>query len=280
MRTTTTADPWSGVADYLKGGYQQASNLYGQGAPSYYPGQTVAPLSGYSQSAIDQQAQRAMQGSPLTTAGQNQLTNTLNGSYLNAGNPYFSGAVNAAIRPVTEQFQNTVIPGINSTFSDAGRFGSGAQQSALNQAGTDYQRNIGDISSNMAYQNYSDERANQLKAGLLAPQMAQQDYFDIGQLGQAGGAIDTQNQNLINADINKYNYNTQAPWNFLSDYIGLLSNAPWGQSTVTPQQRVNPVTSGLGGALSGAALGSAIPGLGTLLGAGIGGGAGLLGSFF
>lgn len=283
-RTTTSATPWSGVAPQLKSAYGSAQNLYNQNAPNgipYYPHNTIAPMSGYTQGAIDWQAQRAQAGSPLTAAGQNQLTDTLSGKYLDAGNPHLQGAINSAIRPVTEQYQNTVIPGLNSTFSEGGRYGSGAHQNTALQGATDYQRNIGDISSNMAYQNYGDERNNMMKAGLLAPQMAQQDYFDIGQLGQAGNMMDQYNQSLINADMEKYNYTQNQPMNYLSNYLGLLSNAPWGQTSTSTSPPTNPLTSGLGGALAGIGLGM-VPGLGlaTSTGALLGGGAGLLSSFF
>ncbi len=279
-RTVTTATPWSGVADKLKAGYGDATSLYRQGAPDYYPNATIAPMSGYTQGATDWMAQRAMAGSPLTAAGQNELTKTLQGDYLNAGNPQFSQAVQAAIRPVTEQYQNVVMPGIQSAFSDAGRYGSGAHTGAFNDAASAYERNVGDISSNMAYQNYADERGNMLKAGLLAPEMAQQDYFDINQLGTAGGILDQFNQSLINADINKYNYENNKDTQWLSNYMGLLQQAPWGQVGTATPPRPNPYTSALGGAATGAGLGSAFGPVGMGVGGLIGGGAGLLGSFF
>jgi hypothetical protein len=122
-RTVTTAEPWSGVKKPLEGGIKDATSLYNQGAPDYYPNNTVAPMSGYTQGALDWQAQRAMAGSPLTQAGQGELTKTLSGGYLN-NNPHLQGAINSAIRPITEQYQNTIMPGIQSAFSEAGRYGS------------------------------------------------------------------------------------------------------------------------------------------------------------
>ena len=41
--TTTSAQPWSGVQPYLKTAYKDLEGLYGQGAPQYYPGSTIAP---------------------------------------------------------------------------------------------------------------------------------------------------------------------------------------------------------------------------------------------
>jgi hypothetical protein len=272
-RAVTSAEPWSGVKKPLTAAVGDATSLYNKGAPGYYPGQTVAPMSGYTSGALDWMAQRAQAGSPLTQAGQGELTKTLQGSYLDAGNPYFNQAVQSAIRPVTEQYQNVVMPGIQSAFSDAGRYGSGAHQGMVNQANTDYQRNIGDISSNMAYQNFADERGNMLKAGLLAPEMAQQDYFDINQLGAAGAGFDQFNQANIDADVNRYNYEQNKDTQWLSNYMGLLQQAPWGKSITETPPRPNPFTSALGGAGIGGDIGGPY-------GALIGGGLGLLGSFF
>lgn len=263
-------DPWSGVQPYLKSGYQSASNLYNQGAPAYYPKQTVAPMSNYTRGSLDATAQRAAAGSPLTRSAQEQLTRTMRGDYLNS-NPYLQGAINASVRPITEAFSGEVMPGIDSNFSAAGRYGSGAQMGAYNDAQTALARQIGDVSSQMAYQNYADERQNQIRGMLFAPELAQQDYRDIAMLGQAGAGYDQYNQRLIDADIAKYNYEQNADWNYLNDYIGLLNGATGGTSTTQAPNSSGgfggAATGALGGALAGAQFGSIIPGIGTGVGA-------------
>lgn len=270
-KTKTTTEPWSGVKPYLISGYKDAQSLYNQGAPGYYPGQTVAPMSSYSKQALDSMAQRAAYGSNLTRSAQAQLQKTINGDYLN-GNPYLSKAIDTAVRPVREAFSGEVMPGIDSNFSAAGRYGSGLQGAAYNDANDTLARQIGDIGTNMSYQNYGDERQRQIQAMLFAPEMASQDYRDISMLGQAGAGYDQYNQNLINADMAKYNYNQNAQWNMLNDYIGLLNGATGGSTTTSqPQQGVGPVTGALGGALSGASLGSAFGPWGTAIGGILGG---------
>lgn len=273
-KTKTTTEPWSGVKPYLLQGYQDARDLYDQGAPGYYPGQTIAPMSDYTRNALDATAQRAAYGSDVTRAAQGQLTDTINGKYLNS-NPYLQGAINAAIQPITNAFSSEVMPGIDSNFSSAGRYGSGMQGQAYSDAEQNLGQQIGNVSQQMSYQNYGDERQRQMQAMLFAPQMAQQDYYDLSMLGQAGQGYDQYNQSLINGDIDKYNYNNNAQWNFLNDYIGLLNGATGGSSTTTaPRQGgVNPITGALGGAATGF-------GFGGLPGALLGGGIGLLGGLF
>lgn len=257
--TRQTAEPWSGVQSYLKGGFEDAKTLYDKGAPAYYPNQTVAPLSGYTQGALDWQAQRAQAGSPVMASAQSELQKTLGGDYLQQGNPYLQNAIDKATRPVVERYQDVVMPGLDSTFSSAGRYGSGAHQAAANQGYSDMMTQLGDISGQMAYQNYGDERTNQLRAQMFAPQMAQADYFDINQLGAAGSALDAYNQQLINADVQKYNYEQNAPQKWLSDYMGTLGLAPWGSTTTAEQPAPNIFTSALGGGIAGGSIGG-VPG--------------------
>ena len=282
-KTTTSTEPWSGVKPYLTSGYQDAQSLYNQGAPSYYGGQTTAPMSSYSKQALDATAQRAAAGSPVVSAAQGQLQKTINGDYLNS-NPYLQGAINAAVQPITNAFSSEVMPGIDSNFSAAGRYGSGLQGAAYNDANAQLGQQIGNVSSQMAYQNYGDERQRQIQSMFFAPQMAQQDYNDLSMLGQAGQGYDQYNQNLINADVSKYNYNQNKDWNYLNDYIGLLNGATGSSSTTTtPQQGSTAggaITGALGGAMGGAYLGSIIPGIGTGLGALGGGLLGGLGGIF
>lgn len=276
QKQITTNEPWSGVKPYLLDAYGHAQSLYNQGPPQYYPGQQIAPMSSYSKNSLDAMAQRAAYGSDVTRAAQKQLTGTINGDYLNK-NPYLNGAIDAAVRPITNAFEGSVMPGIDSNFSAAGRYGSGLQGEAYNDANQALAQQIGDVSTQMAYQNYGDERQRQMQAMMFAPTMANQDYVDINALGQAGQGYDQYNQSLINANINKWNYNQNVDWDYLSNYIALLNGAQGNTSvTKTPTNGMSPFTGALGGAMGGASLGSMFGPLGTGIGA-IGGG--LLGGF-
>lgn len=248
-KTKTTTEPWSGVKPYLLGGYKDAQNLYEQGAPEYYPNQSIAPMSSYSKNALDATAQRAAYGSDVTRAAQDELVKTIGGQYLNS-NPYLQGAIDAAVQPITNAFRSEVMPGIDSNFSAAGRYGSGLQGEAYDDANAQLAQQIGNVSTQMAYQNYGDERQRQIQGMLFAPEMARQDYIDLGMLGQAGEGYDNYNTKLINADIEKWNYQQNADWNFLNDYIGLLNGATGGATTTKQPNQNNGWTGILGGLLS------------------------------
>lgn len=231
--TVTKAEPWKPAQPYLEGAMKDANALYAQGAPQYYNQTQIAPMSSYTRNGYDALAQRAMAGSPVTNAAQQHLTTTLGGGYLSAGNPYFQGALSAATQPMINAYTDQVMPGLDSNFSAAGRYGSGAHALASSDAGAQLQQQIGDVASQMAYQNYADERQRQVQAMMFAPDMAAQDYRDIMALQDAGAGYDQYNQSLIDADMRKYDYNMNAPYNWLANYVGLLGGVPGPSSTST-----------------------------------------------
>lgn len=278
---TVKPQPWGPLKPYIKQGYGDLQDLQQQGPPAYYPGSTISPQSPYSQQAIQSQAQRAIQGSPVTAGAQGLLADTLSGQYLDpSSNPHLSGAIDAAVRPVVENYSNVVAPNIASGFSGAGRYGSNALASTQQQAGDQLMRQIGDISSGMAYQNYGDERQRQIQGMLMSPQIAGLDYQDIAQLGQAGAAQEAYGQRDINADIDRYNYEQNADWNQLAEYLGLLNQPPWGQSSTTTMPDQSNMASGiLGGGMQGLGIGNML-GMSTPWTAGIGLLGGALGGIF
>jgi hypothetical protein len=287
---TVTNEPPSYLAPYLTDAAKQAQSLYQQGGGiNYYPGQTVAGFDPATIASLNLTQQRALAGSPTTTAANTLATRTLNGEFLN-GNPGLDNAIDSATRGLVRNYNTSVLPGINSTFSRAGRYGSNAQATAMSNAGNDLAQNIRDISSNLSYQNYNDERTRQSQAALLAPQLADADYNDAARLGEVGAARENQAQRLIDADVARYDTTSNAARMALDEYlqrIGAAGSAGSNyRSTTTTGSgvRTSPIAGALGGGLSGAAtgamIGSVFPGIGTAFGALAGAGLGGLGGYF
>lgn len=257
--STTVATPWSGVQPYLEDAYSRLDAAHNAGPPEFFPGSTVAPTDPATIAALDRMQGRAESGSPLVTASQDQLTRTMAGDYLSDGNPYFRQAVDAAARPLTERFQEQVLPGIDTRFSQAGRTGSGAHAGAVTNAAQDYMTSLADMSGNLAYRNYGDERNRQVQGMLFAPQLAQQDYADLERLGYVGGVREQYGQNDIDAALQRWNYEQRAPFDWTSEYIANLQSAPWNQSTQASGGGGSPFLQGLGG------VGSLLGGVGSMM---------------
>jgi len=272
--TTTNPNPWSGAAPYLREGLHNLQQIYETGGatgpatidgvtyagavrtPDYYPNSTVAPMSPWTQQALAMQAQRGLEGSPLTQAAQTELTRTMQGAYLHPdSNPYLGGTIDAATRPITENFRDVVMPGIDSAFSSAGRYGSGAQTDAYRDASDTMARAVGEAGSRLAYQNYGDERNRQQQGMMWAPELARQDYIDINQVGTSGSAVDAFNQAQIGADVERFNYGQDADWQRTMQFLqAIQGSAPFGSQSTTQMPRGDAFQSILGTGASLAAI--------------------------
>lgn len=261
-KQTTRSDPWKPIAPYLKGAFADAEQIYQSGAPGFFPGQTVAPMSGYTQQAFTGLADRALAGNPLMGQAGGEAGKILSGGYLDPNsNPGFQGALSAAVRPITQAFSSEIMPGIDGAFSSAGRYGSGAQTQAYSDANQDLARAIGDVSSNMAFNNYGMERGNMMDVMSMAPMFAADDWKNISMLGLAGQGMDDYQQRLIDAERERYNYNANADMNWLGNYIGLLGGAPPPTTTGTVKTPApNPFVTALGLGLGGASMLAGMPG--------------------
>lgn len=237
-QTSTTASnqaPWSGQQPYLQQGFGAAQNLYNSSVPQYYPGQTVANQSPATQSSLAGTIARATNGSPLNTSASNYLQSVMSPSYMNAGSPN-SGAV-------FNDVASHVLPAVNSQFSMAGRYGSGAQADAASQGLTN-------AYAPFAMNLFQGQEANQQQAAGMAPNQANQSYVDLGQLGQAGQTQDAYAQNLVNSNINRFNFQQQLPANKLAQYMQMIQGNYGGTSMSTQTQPNNVLPALAGGLLS------------------------------
>lgn len=265
--TVQKADPWSGQQPYLSDVFSQAQTLYnsGQLAPDYYAGNTVADQSQWTQQANQMQADRALNGSASIGNAQASMDNIVSGGALagntglsaleqmtNAVNPYSSALLNDAVGQATAQ--------IDSGFSGAGRYGSGAHENARADA-------IGDLTS----QFYSDAYDKQMQAAAqagnlynagvdqqisgagMSQELANQAYKDAEMLSQAGANKDAYNQALIDANIDRWNYDQQKALEALSRYNQLIQGTYGGTSTSTGKS--DYAASPLGTAVGAGALG-------------------------
>jgi hypothetical protein len=263
-KQVTKAEPWAPIQPHLKGAFGDAQNIYQQGAPGFFPGQTVAPMSGYSSQAFQNMATRAQQGNPLMGQAGGEVSKILSGDYLDPNNnPGFQGALSAAVRPITDAFRNEVMPGVDSMFSGAGRTASGMHGQAYSNAQQDLARGIGDVSSNMAFNNYGMERGNMMNALGMAPGFAANDYKDISMLGLAGQGLEGYDQRMIDAERERYDYNANKDMSWLQNYVGLLGGAPpAGQTSTMTTPAPNPWVTAAGLGLQGASMLGGFGGLG------------------
>jgi hypothetical protein len=257
---TTQIDPT--IQPYLKYGLEEAQRLYQAGGPQYYQGQTYVGPSEATQTGIQALQARAQAGSPLTGAAQNQLYGTIQGDYL-GGNPFFQGAFQPAAQAATDAF-NTAIGGVTSAASKAGRFGSGAMQNLQGAAAGQLAQKLTGTAGQLAYQNYADERARQQQATFGAPSLAEADYADINKQLAAGQLGEGYQNQALQADMARYNYQQNLPQQQLTNYLNQAYGFPAGR-TATSQTPyfTNPAATALGTGLLGVQLLGGLDKMGT-----------------
>jgi hypothetical protein len=281
---------------YLGMGLQRAEQLFFGQQPQLFPGQMYVSPSQQTLDALQAQEQLARAGSPQLAAAQEafgralgQTGFTAGGGFLGA-NPFLQGAIASATRPVMQQFQEQTLPGIQSAFSAAGRYGSGAQTRAIGQAQEAASRAIGDISASMTAQDYARERAlmqqsigQQAVLGQMAPSFFAQQFLPSEQLAQIGASREAIAAKPLQEEISRFQFQQQLPYSQLQSYLSAVYGNPMAASAV-PQQapaQSNRLGTALGGAALGAGIGQMVGGnyggfSSPLIGAGLGGLAGLL----
>jgi hypothetical protein len=277
--TTTTSSIDPALLPYLTQGLERARSLFLTGEqPKFFEGQTYVSPSAQTEQALAQQEALATQASPVLQQAQQAYQQSLSGigataggSFL-GGNPYQAQMMQAATRPLEQQFSQQVLPGIASLYSKAGRYGSGAMQGALGQATESYGRALGDITSNIAGQQYQAERGLQQQAQLaqsqlagLAPAIYSQQFLPTQQLAQVGAAREAIAAQPLQEQMARYNFAQQLPYQQLSGYLSSVYGSPMGSyGTQTTQMPSNPLINTAAGAglgyLGGQALGSYLTG--------------------
>jgi hypothetical protein len=301
--TTQTSSVDPALLPYLTQGLQRAQSLFLTGQqPEFFPGQTYVSPSAATTESIAQQEAIARQQSPVLQQAQQayqaslgQVGQTAAGGFLNA-NPYQQAMMEAATRPLTQQFSQAVLPGISSLYSRSGRLGSGSMERALGTATEAYGRSLGDITSNIAGSQYQQERGLQQQAQLAQTQLAGaapsfygQQFLPAQTLAQVGAQQEAISAQPLQEQLARYQFGQQLPYQQLQGYLSSVYGTPLGsygtQTTNAPtyQNRGAGVLGGaIAGGLGGYALGQAFPDqiggtYGALGGAGLGG---LLGGGF
>jgi hypothetical protein len=271
MATTTTSsqsqiDPT--IQPYLAQGLATAKNLFlGGYQPQLYPGQMYVSPSEQTLAGLSQQEQLATQASPVLQqaqqaygSGLSGLGQTAGGGFLNA-NPYQQQMMEAATRPLTQQFSNQVLPGIASLYSKSGRYGSGAMSNALGQSTEAYGRALGDITGTLAGQQYQAERGLQQQAqfgqaqlAAQAPSMYAQQFLPSQTLMDVGAQREAIAAQPLQEQMQRFSYSQQLPYQQLAGYLSSVYGSPMAQYGSTTQTQNAPTNRAIG-VLGGAGLG-------------------------
>jgi hypothetical protein len=169
----------------------EAKKLY-QGMPQAPETLAVAPSAATSQ-ALQMAQQRAVGGSPLLRAAQEEQLATIQGRGVN---PFLAGALEQANRLAGERYTQN-IQDLQAAASSAGRYGSSAMGQQAGKAQDIFARALAEQGGQLAYSSAEAERARQVAAAQNAPQMSAADYADLQRLLQVGQAREGYEQQAI-----------------------------------------------------------------------------------
>ena len=221
--------PWATQVPYLEDVFAGAKNNFQNADRNYYSGETVAQYSPESQQGIDNLMNRATNGNPVNDANSDYAQSVLNGDWLNS-NKHLDGMFDHAAGAVTRATNEVYNPATDSKFAGAGRYGSDLWLNSRDQNNDTMQRNLGGMASDIYGGNYANERSNMQQMSQLAPNIANQDYVDIGNQLTAGNMRDEKNQQNLDADFNKWQYETDSEDKRLQQYLNLVGGQ-YGQTT-------------------------------------------------
>lgn len=237
-----------------------------------YPGAAPVPFSDESLAAQNLQVQNAMNAQPMLDQVQNAQTYGLTTAMDVENNPYLASAVQGAINPITQSFTDTggVMSGIRDAGTNSGQFGSSRQGVAEGIAAGRYAQAIGDVSSQMYSDAYNKGQDTFARTLALAPQTLEMASTPVNWLSTVGAQKEdlAQQQEQYLADASMWDINSQ--WAPLNNLANLIYGGGSSTATMTSNTPAPP-SNRAGGALGGAAVGTAIlPGWGTAIGAALG----------
>ena len=278
--STNTNTPFQ--QPYFANALGQAQNLYDQGLPQYYQGQTVAGFTPAQQEAMNRTSNYVTGGQydQMQNNTFNALTQGLSGNIDTRGfdqmsDAYKTQAIDGA---------NDIMQGVRGSQVMSGQYGGSGRGDMLNnkviqEANKQYSQQMAGMYNN-AYQTAQQNRMQSM--GMANSLMQNPMDVNKGLYNQVGLPQQQLNQALMNDAKQRYDYAAMAPWQNLNQYMNMLqgnmggtstSNSSSGGSSTTtaPGQASQGGGNGELGSLIGMAAGPFIPGIGPALGTAAGG---------
>lgn len=298
--TTSKMEPPDFAKPALTSYLDRATTLSNQPVQQFQ-GPRLAGFSAPQMQGFGMVMNRAANGSPDINASRDQLTKTMRGDFLGNSpafnpeyneNPFLKGVIQNSMDDVSRQFSNTIMPQTDARAQRMGAFGGSAWQNMQGENSRMLANELGRTAGGMRFQDYSQdidrkqnafaqERGNQLRGMMFAPQLAESDYRDAQAMLGVGDVFREFNQDQINLGYQDFLDQRNSPYQQL-DVLGNAARSMLGAGGTSTAQnnsgmRTNRASGAIGGGLAGAQMGSMFGPWGTAIGGGLGALGGLLG---
>ena len=234
--TTQSSEPWDAQKDYLTSGFKQAADIYGKGPADYYSGPTLAGFT-----PAEAAAQKGIAGyvTGPRAAGQQSyaegaLTRGLSGQVdLSKFNPM----MNVLGSQMKSQLESKVLPGIRQSMVQYQPGGSSRGDLVQSQAISAANQQMLNKAAEMYGGAYKGAQERATQWGGMYPSIMNAPLATYGALGQVGEQQRAMQQEAINRDMAKYQYDVSKPQSQLANYMSMISGDYGGTTTqVAPGQ--------------------------------------------
>lgn len=219
QKTTTEISP--DFKPYIQYALSQGQNLYKNYAPA--PENLAVGPSADTTQAMNLARERALAGSPLLKAAQEEQMATIQGRGVN---PFLADALAQTNRLSGEAYTKN-IENLQSKASSMGRYGSSAMGQQAGTAQDVFARALAEQGGQLAYNSAEAERARQVAAATNAPTMSNADYADIQKLLQVGQGGEGYAQKAIEGQLAAQDI----PMQRLAKAAGIFYGAPMETTT-------------------------------------------------
>lgn len=250
----TYVDPSAATQSGIQGQINQAGQPTVTGAASDYTSNTL-------------QGNTDNPYAALLGSGASGLMDTASGANL-TNNPYLDDTFNSAAGKLGEQFSDVVMPNIGAQFGMSGGAGSALHQELATKAGGQFTDSLGDLATNIYGGNYQQERNRQeaARSGLMgtgaglygtgvqermgaagmAPGLDQAGYLPSQMMQDAGQKQEGYQERELADQINRFNFEQNAPLANLQDYMSMISGNYGGTSVSQAQNQGSGINTALG----------------------------------
>jgi len=178
----------------------------------FFPGSTVEARSADTSLSFDMLREFTTGNNPSAAAGE-FLGEVMGGDFMPGaeGNPYLDDVFDVQSRRVTEAYQRTVMPTLNSRFAGAGRSGQGAHAAGQRGADRTLGRTLGDLSTEVYYGDYERRMGDRFKAAGMSSQVNQSNLQNIGALRALGQDQESYEARLLGDAMQRHQFAQQEP---------------------------------------------------------------------
>lgn len=257
---------WTDMSPVRGAGLWGAANMAGQGGGV---NQTAAGV------AQNQLTNSDNPYAGILDSGIQGMQGTASGAFLN-NNPYLDEQFDLAAGKLRDEWSNTVMPGIAAQFGQSGGAGTTMHSELATRAGGEFGDSLARLGSDIYGGNYQQERDRMTAAqsglsnlggslygtgvnerlGLIGGAGAIRDaqFGDFDKLGQVGQQFEEQEGKELQGNIDRFNFEQNAPWAALQDYMSMVTGNYGSTSTSRTSSSGNPLNTILGGVMTAASL--------------------------